>query len=278
MASADERAPDAIEPITAYRVWLAAPDGSLSSLSGGTIWPTDRWLEARCPGGRHEAPRERCSCGVYAGKELCDVLSMALPAADLAAGIGVELSDLLPDEAPLPIRIVGRVHLAGKIVEHAFGYRAERARIAEILPLPGYDWRTEAVARLYAVPLGDTVSQDAIQRGAQRAMEEWRRIRVTFHSHPRPIHEEPSASQSALVLACSVFFIVNAIRGILMKHGPHWSEWWLWLIALGAVAVAAHSLIVVWPFVAGFRIWEARGSDGPAGGGPPPTPSHPRPY
>src|SRR6476620_11129642 len=98
MSSSKEQPPDAIEPITAYRVWLAAPDGSLSSLSGGTIWPIDRWLDARCPRSRHEAPREGCSCGVYAGKELSDVLTMALSAEDLAAGMGVELSELLPDE------------------------------------------------------------------------------------------------------------------------------------------------------------------------------------
>jgi hypothetical protein len=275
MTFGDEHAPDAIEPITAYRVWLVAPDGTLSSFSRETMWPPGGWLEARCLRGRHDAPRERCGCGVYGAKDLNYVLTMAVQALpEFAARIGMELPDPIPGEKPRPVPVLGRVHLAGRIIEHDFGYRAELASLAEILPLPGFDQWTDVVAGLYGVPVGDPISRDAIDAGLQHAVDDWHRIRALLHPNHEQTQEEPSPMLSLLVLATSVFFLVNAIRGILMDDGPHWSEWWLWFIALGAIGVAACSLAIVLPAIAGFRLWESRSSDSPAGGRPRP----PRPY
>ena len=280
MASAEERAPDAIEPITAYRVWLADRAGNLSSLGPRRAWPPETWMQAECRFTPHDAPVAGCSCGIYAKKDLDGVVALSIrmfpwmwSSANRGAARALTPTTLLRKR----VGILGKVELAGKVIEHDGGYRAERARIAEIVALPGFARWTEAVSKRYGVPVGDPIPPGTLQ-SAWSICTCGGPHPILPHRHHAPIEQEPSPVLSAGWLAASVFFLLIAIRGILMDHGPHWSEWWLWLIALGAVAVAAHSLIVVWPSVAGFRIWEARGSDAPAGGGPPPAPSHPRPY
>ena len=58
--------------------------------------------------------------------------------------------------------VVGRVELAGKVIEHDFGYRAERARVAEVFTVDGAaDW-AEAVAARYRVPVGERIPASAM--------------------------------------------------------------------------------------------------------------------
>ena len=51
--------------------------------------------------------------------------------------------------------IFGRVELAGKIIEHDDGYRAQRARIAELNPVEGDDRNGFHLAALLGLPIGD---------------------------------------------------------------------------------------------------------------------------
>lgn len=51
----------------------------------------------------------------------------------------------------------GRVLLAGKVIEHAIGFRAERARIAELIPTTTDGGITSTVATRLGVPLGPTI-------------------------------------------------------------------------------------------------------------------------
>src|SRR4051812_13449700 len=106
-------APDAIEPIRAWRVWRASIDGvagqaTLHSLADRwTPWRPGETLEARCPSGAHLAPSAECTCGVYAHK----TRKAAIKHARMVSGA-----------------ILGEVELWGKVVEHEHGYRAQYAR------------------------------------------------------------------------------------------------------------------------------------------------------
>ena len=149
--------PDGIEPIVAYRAWSCRVDGiepTLHSLSGdgGGVWndASDHWVRASCamfhsmaeaarqafhklglPDPRlaesdaHAAPAEGCTCGFYALKSATDVFEMF--------GVGDRI-------------LIGRVKLAGKVIEHEFGYRAERARIDALIPIVGHESLTALVA------------------------------------------------------------------------------------------------------------------------------------
>jgi hypothetical protein len=132
-----DRIPDAIEPLLGYRMWgydLRDRRTELHSItcSGHCPWEDagSQWVVASCNDhvdGGHAAPEEDCSCGIYAMSDLRD---LGYPHAMRGRGFG---------------KIVGRVELAGKIIEHEFGLRAERARIAEFLPFEG---QTRDVMRL----------------------------------------------------------------------------------------------------------------------------------
>jgi hypothetical protein len=71
-------------------------------------------------------PSEDCGCGFYGLKDLDSVIDLVGP---------VEVSVRQADRGR-PV-VLGRILLAGKVVEHATGYRAERARIAELIPFRG---------------------------------------------------------------------------------------------------------------------------------------------
>ena len=52
---------------------------------------------------------------------------------------------------------MGRVLLAGKVIEHAIGYRAERARIAELIPTTTDEGITRSLATRLGLPVGPTL-------------------------------------------------------------------------------------------------------------------------
>ena len=141
----DDRVPDGIEPISAFRLWIAEADGRLHSLNDRSAWEPGAWTVAQCPIEHHSAPHGGCSCGLYAAKERNYVLHLA--------------RRFLPGAAAT---VVGRVELAGKVIEHDYGYRAERARIAEVFTVEGAgDW-AEVVARRYDVPIGERIPKSAM--------------------------------------------------------------------------------------------------------------------
>lgn len=177
------RVPDGIEPISGYRWWsyTVSPVGvSLFPLrhfqAGPSTWSAwtgaeSRWVQARCivatslypsqllrevlamaPGADpaltledppHEVPAEDCSCGFYAMRDLDRAL------------VGMSLFGKLAERSQL--LVLGRVLLAGKVIEHAQGYRAERARIAELIPVRGAEDVVSAVAAALGLPMGAAV-------------------------------------------------------------------------------------------------------------------------
>ena len=153
--------PDGIEPIVGFRVWFYTLTGSRPHLYplnsredgvGSSPWDgaESGWVVASCgvdpvaPG--HE-PAWACTCGFYATKSL-STLDWALcllmtPPAERETDRGL---------------ILGRVELAGKIIEHHAGYRAQRARIAELIPIEGDEPNGLRLAALLGVTLGDPVA------------------------------------------------------------------------------------------------------------------------
>jgi hypothetical protein len=279
MTNSEDRAPDAIEPITAYRAWLVDDRGALWSLDRVAKWPVGRWLDAECQRRRHDAPRKRCSCGLHAARDL-DRLLPYLGAAIAAGSVHTETEEVFVSEPATRSRfvatIVGKVHLAGTVIEHDFGYRSERARISEVLPVPGSDRWAQAVARRYGVPVGRPLPQETIDA----ATEEWLALLRSFSNHtPHEPTTEAGAPWGILLwLAVSAFCFINALRGIFMDHGPHLSEWWLWPIAMTSGLVACASLLLVVGFLPGRRA-ETPASSVTSEWRRPPAPIHdPRPY
>ena len=148
------RIPDAIEPISAYRAWfysIESRTARLYPLSGpGTpdAWggAGSTWVTASCPlfgSPTHEVPSESCGCGFYSVKELELILSHS-ELLHLTAIHGARRGAW-----NIPV-VLGRVLLSGKVIEHDLGYRAERARIAELIPFRG----TERSVMVLAARLG----------------------------------------------------------------------------------------------------------------------------
>jgi hypothetical protein len=127
-------APDYIEPVEAWRIWLVDSGCRLRSVFFEAGWDPGEPLEAGCLRWRrslrppwriipstHSAPEERCVCGIYGAASLEDAQRYAahpLPASALC-------------------RVIGRVALWGEVVECETGWRASTAYPA-CLYVPSY--------------------------------------------------------------------------------------------------------------------------------------------
>ena len=146
------RIPDGISPIPAYRAWsyafrdLAGALHPLGGAGGGDspwLGAASRWVTASCERGieyhsiHQRVPEEACSCGFYSVKWLSTLRQM-FPYGG---------SNL----------VLGRILLAGKVIEFEWGYRAERARIIELLPWRGTEPEVERLAACVGAPVGRTV-------------------------------------------------------------------------------------------------------------------------
>src|SRR4029077_8534126 len=94
---------------------------------------------------RHAAPAEGCTWGLDAIKDL-DYLRRELE---------LSLAGRRGRNAWNPI--IGKVELAGVIVEHDHGYRAQLGRVMEILPTSGARADAERLACVYGVPVGEEI-------------------------------------------------------------------------------------------------------------------------
>jgi hypothetical protein len=154
------RIPDAIEPIAAYRAWFYSIEGRtarlyplagppVSSLGGAWKGAGTTWVTASCPRFRstaHEVPSEDCTCGFYSMKEL----ELVVEHASIFHHMGIM--------GPGSDRVVlGRILLSGKVIEHDLGYRAERARIAELIPFHGTERSIMVLAHRLGVGMAPAV-------------------------------------------------------------------------------------------------------------------------
>jgi hypothetical protein len=82
----------------------------------------------------HSVPGEDCSCGFYAMKDLESMLRFSAP------GL-----------------VLGRVKLAGKVIEYTSGYRAECARIDELISTAADRRSVAKLALRLGLPLASTI-------------------------------------------------------------------------------------------------------------------------
>jgi len=94
----------------------------LASVIHEHVWPAGVEAIARCESG-HAAPHEDCACGIHAAREPAAVLSYLRGR----------------DEPATVTRVLGRVELWGRVIEHERGWRAERARPVEVWLPPELD-------------------------------------------------------------------------------------------------------------------------------------------
>jgi hypothetical protein len=159
-----DRIPDGIEPIVGYRLWYYvnleqpqlfsltrfAQHSPLSDWAGAE----SSWVVASClirDDAEHVAPAENCLCGFYAMSTLGRLITEAeLPV--LAHGLVTGVDDSKEEGF-----VLGRVALAGKVIEHEYGYRAERARIDELIPIHGTEPAIIQLAAQLGLPIGNVV-------------------------------------------------------------------------------------------------------------------------
>jgi hypothetical protein len=177
------QAPDLIEPIIGYRAWpFQMSDRGVHLLSfvssSGATWiggdwegSWRGWVNSSCPlpGRFHLAPDEGCTCGFYATKARDESPSL------LAVMLAQEANDSTGTNEAKTGAVFGRVDLAGKVIEHELGYRAERARIAELIPTTTDGGITELVAARLDLPVGSAVDGTAALEDLHQTM----RSRIT---------------------------------------------------------------------------------------------------
>lgn len=169
--------PDGITPLIGYRLWRVIEErgeivlSPLNFESRDWVGATSGWVSSACGGSelwvspegelewpdRHRAPGEECACGFYAMKQLTPEMLLGASSRH-AHRVGSRSDERF---------VLGRVQLAGKIVEHELGYRAERARIVELIPIRGSEPEIHAIA----TRLGVGVSRAIIVPGASDLRE-----------------------------------------------------------------------------------------------------------
>jgi hypothetical protein len=165
------RAPDAIQPIVGYRAWsyVISERGARLFPLGPALGDDEQspwdgawrgWVTASClnyplePG--HLAPEENCECGFYATKSLDD----------LPCSVALEIlqANEYPHDGASAGVVLGRVDLAGKVIEHEWGYRAERARVAELIPTTDAAAITYPLASRLDLPVGPAFDTTSLRR------------------------------------------------------------------------------------------------------------------
>ena len=245
------RIPDSIEPISAYRAWFYSIDGRTAELypiSGSSKWNAwegagSTWVTASCPRFRsptHEVPSEGCSCGFYSHKEL-----------DLAVDhAGIFHLMTMQGQGPDQV-VLGRILLSGKVIEHEWGYRAERARIAELIPFRGTERSIMVLAHRLGVGMAPAVEPTSL--------EEEIHVALAGPAAPPPVRanapSDPTESAALGVLA-----IVSLIAAFVVAAA--WGQIWVPLIvvSIGQIGRSADSMAKAYRDL---RDWRSGGSNRP---------------
>jgi len=230
------RVPDGIEPISAYRAWFYSIEGQkahLRPLSGpagrspmnGWEGAGASWVTASCAlhgSLTHEVPSETCSCGFYSLKELDHAVALATPFRLMS----------IPGRRVDQV-VLGRILLSGKVIEHDAGYRAERARVAELIPFRGAERSVMVLAHRLGVGMGPAVEPTSVEE----------EIHVAFAgaAAPPPVRakapSDPTESAAPGVLA-----IVSLIATFVVAAA--WGQIWVPLIvvSIGQIGRSADSM------------------------------------
>ena len=175
--------PDGITPLIGYRLWRVIEErgeivlSPLNFESRDWVGATTGWVSSACGGSelwispegelespdRHRAPGEECACGFYAMKQLTPEMLLGASSRH-AHRVGSRSDERF---------VLGRVQLAGKIVEHELGYRAERARIVELIPIRGSEPEIQAIATRLGVGVGRAIIVPGAPDLRERLEQAW---------------------------------------------------------------------------------------------------------
>lgn len=175
--------PDGITPLIGYRLWRVIEErgeivlSPLNFESRDWVGATSGWVSSACGGSelwvspegelewpdRHRAPGEECACGFYAMKQLTPEMLLGASSRH-AHRVGSRSDERF---------VLGRVQLAGKIVEHELGYRAERARIVELIPIRGSEPEIQAIATRLGVGVARAVIVPGAPDFRERLEQAW---------------------------------------------------------------------------------------------------------
>jgi hypothetical protein len=210
-----DRVPDGIAPLEGYRAWAVIEEGDgvvfRPLWHGARDWEgaTRGWVSASCPREQelrvsprgmilapepHEVPAEGCTCGFYAMKELAPELNAFARSFGRAA--------VWPRAGACVV--LGRVELSGKVIEHDEGYRAERARIVELIPIRGTERTVQTIGRRAGVPIGAPLKlrRAARLRGRVRLV---RKAWAASKAAKPPLSEAGPVSLTLLAVAALAF-------------------------------------------------------------------------
>jgi hypothetical protein len=148
---------------------------------------------------------------VYASKDLNVAIA-------LAGGFGLPRGENEPPRA-----VFGLVQLAGKVIEHDDGYRAEHAWIAQLLPFEGCSRGTESVARVLGVPVGEAIPSALIPTEDDLSL-----------LAPAPSDMRHSGGWAAYVMGLVLVAVSNAFSRFAEAQGTDPSGWWVVAIILAA--------------------------------------------
>ena len=144
-------------PVYAYRGWSVLRSGLLTSTTFiDSVWEPGSWLEAGVHqsifDSAHTAPSVGCDCGIHALKSERRLRAMF---------------------AEIGSTVLGQVELAGRVIEHDAGYRAERARVSGIF--------------LWSPPHVDLHAQERILLRARQAAERYAVPLLAFEPNVRDL-------------------------------------------------------------------------------------------
>jgi hypothetical protein len=221
------RVPDGIAPLAAYRVWCYAMSEGVPHLlslhdDGRGAWLTREWNRASCLHWEvtdHKAPVEGCHCGFYATKDLETVVGFGL-----IPGLGPRGS------RPL---MMGRVLLAGKVIEHDRGYRAERAKVLDVLPAPGQ----ESFAEWLGAQLGVGVGWELIER--------WDELSLPHSPTDPPPHAPAGLAWPILIPALGTASARRAVPVRVRRSGFHIAAVLLVTALVVVIAAYAHNPLLL---------------------------------
>ena len=207
------RIPDAIEPISAYRAWFYSIEGRTAYLYPISVPPAPsfryvwegaetNWVTAFCreiKSSPHEVPSEGCTCGFYSLKEL-----------DLAVELA-GIHHLLSTQGHSGSQVVlGRILLSGKVIEHESGYRAERARIAELIPFRGTERSVMVLAHRLGVGMAPAVEPRTQEELLDRVQPGLSGLRRRTQAPKRRVGTPPDPVRTLEIAAIAIVGLVVA--------------------------------------------------------------------
>jgi hypothetical protein len=137
------------DAVVGWRYWQLSRSGLLRSVTQrGTEWEPGAIVHARCLGGGHPAPDERCECGVHGARDLDTLREHGLCLAPEAL-------------------VVGEVALWGRVVSEEARFRGEHAvpvRLSVVRDLLAPEELPGVVERMgaYGVPVATVDLADAV--------------------------------------------------------------------------------------------------------------------